>query len=197
MQIPFASVNVLLTFGFDQEDVSAFESRHKLFLPDSFELHERIVSIRKGLGLLNHPDELRRIIRLWPEILQYRSDRIKKRIEELEQYAGMNCGQATSVLRSHPSFIGLDVRRIEETAEVLSCIRFSLVICPQALMVSPEIIRGRYAILHRRGEANLVSPSVLFQPSHGPFTQKTRCDRNAVLKADPGHAAFLALRFAA
>lgn len=197
MQIPADSIEMLRSFGFDKEDVSILESRSKLCLPDALELSERIVSIRKGLGLLNHPDELRRIIRLWPEILQYRSDRIKNRIEELRRYTGMNCAQAISVLRSHPSFIGLGVRRIEETAEVLSCIRFSLAIHPQALMVSPEIIRGRYEILYRRGEVNPVSPSALFQPGHGLFTQKTRCDRDDVLAADPGHAAFLALRFAA
>lgn len=196
MHIPLASVHVFGSFGFDQEDVSAFESRPKLRLPDSSELNERIISIRKGLGLLNNPDELRRIIRSWPEILQYRSDRIKKRIEELERYAGMNCGRAVSVLQSHPAFIGLDVRRIKETAETLSRIGLDLGLYPQALMVSPKIIRGRYEILRRRGETNPVSPSALFQPGHEPFTQKTRCDSDAVRKADPGRAVFLTSRFA-
>ncbi len=197
MQIPLASVHVFESFGFEQEDISAFGSHPDLHLPDAPELNERIIGIRKGLGLLNNPDELRRIIRSWPEILQYRSDRIKKRIGELKRCAGMNCGQAVSVLRSHPAFIGLDVRRIEETVEALSRIDLDLRLYPQALMVSPEIIRGRYEILRRRGETNPVSPSVLFQPGHEPFTQKTRCDSDAVRKADPGRVAFFASRFSA
>ncbi len=194
MQIPLASVHVFRSFGFEQEDVSAFASHPDLHLPDALELNERIISIRKGLGLLNDPDELRRIIRSWPEILQYRSDRIKKRIGELRRYAGINCGQAVLALRSHPAFIGLDVRRIEETAEALSRIGLDLGMYPRALMVSPEIIRGRYEILRRRGETNPVSPCALFQPGHESFTQKTRCDSDAVRKADPGRAAFLASR---
>ena len=195
MDIPLGSIDVLLRNGFDRDDVAAFKRRRHFRMPDPPALDERLQSLRKDLGSPAYRHSVNKIVRDWPEILQYRPERIRLRIEELKEYAGMNAGRAARALNEYPAILGLAEERIRETSEVVRHLGCDPADYPQAFLTGPAIIRGRCVILHRRGDLRPLSASSLFQCGHAPFERRTKYDRTAVLNEDPGHAAFLAMAF--
>ena len=187
-------INVLEFFGFSEEDIASIRKRRSLNIPGPGKLAKRITAIRKGLSLTARNGTLVKTVTMWPEILQYRSDRILIRIEELRAWTRCNRGQVVNMLRRYPSILGLRMIRLINIVRILNHLGVQPAHHPGAFLINPEVIRGRVMILHARGEYD-ISAGVLFQPGHAQFERRTRCDYTRVCLADPGQKAFLATQF--
>lgn len=187
-------IPVLQSFGFSGADIAAIRKRRSLNLPDPDKLTKRIIAIRKGLSLTARNGTFVRIITMWPEILQYKSDRIRSRIEDLRIWSKCSRGRAIAILRAYPTILGLRNTRLINVIRVLHYLGVQPSQYPNAFLINPEIIRGRVRILHARGEYE-ISAGTLFQPGHVQFERRTRCDYLRVCVADPGQSTFLETRF--
>lgn len=189
-----ACLRVLEQFGFSAEACRHVLTRGSTYFPEPCILPDRISALCKGLSLGNRPNDLIRIICMWPQILQYQCNRASDRIKELMRILECNRGEAVAMLRLYPSIIGLSVDRIARTVEILRHIGADPVRYPQAFLLSPEVLRGRCVILHGRGTFDIPS-GMLFQPGHDYFCTRTRCNLERVRSADPGQVVFLTIRF--
>jgi hypothetical protein len=187
-------IPVLQSFGFSEEDITLIRKRRSLNIPSPGKLTKRIIAIRKGLSISRRNGALVRTVTMWPEILQYRNTRISLRIEELRTWGKCNRGQVVSMLRKHPTILGLRTMRLINVIRVLNYLGVHPAQYPNAFLINPEIIRGRARILHTRGEYDIPA-GTLFQAGHSQFERRTRCDYVRVCMADPGMKTFLETSF--